>query len=172
MVFVKTIGRKIDFAGNCIVESTAYYFDNIINFIFTPIIEIKIFEIKILSPKKIVLEGRFSSFRIRLEYVKLKLNGLQRDHPPAWVISYRANVGVKKNIVFLRSVFVFGIFGKSPGFGISLPRDIPTISLLFQWAYRKTRPDCMIQAFTSIQLDRCSDGSKVYTFYIYYYFIY
>ena len=41
MVFAKTIGRKIDFARNCMAESTAYFFVIILDFILTSFIKIK-----------------------------------------------------------------------------------------------------------------------------------
>ena len=44
MVSVKTIGHKIDFLGNCFVESTEYFIIFIRLFIFIPIIKIKIYE--------------------------------------------------------------------------------------------------------------------------------
>ena len=43
MVSEKTVGRKIDFEGNCIAESAAYIFVIVLNFIFTHLIEIQIF---------------------------------------------------------------------------------------------------------------------------------
>ena len=38
----QTMGRKINFVGNCIADSTAYFFIIILCLIFTPFIEIKI----------------------------------------------------------------------------------------------------------------------------------
>ena len=58
LVSVKTIGREIDFVGNCIAESTAFFY-NYPTFISTPFIQIKIVENPFLALKKFVLEGRF-----------------------------------------------------------------------------------------------------------------
>ena len=52
VVSVETIRQKIDFLGNCIAKSNAYFFVNILNFIFTPIIYIKFFEKWLLAWKK------------------------------------------------------------------------------------------------------------------------
>ena len=52
MVSVETIGRRIDFARYSIAESTAFIFVIFLNFIFTPIIEIKIFEKQFFALKK------------------------------------------------------------------------------------------------------------------------
>ena len=43
-VHVKAIGRKIDFVGIYIAESTSYFFNIIFNFIFKPLMAKKIFE--------------------------------------------------------------------------------------------------------------------------------
>lgn len=42
MVFFKTKGQNIEFFGNCLAESTAYFLNIIFNIIFKPIIEIKL----------------------------------------------------------------------------------------------------------------------------------
>ena len=75
MVSVKTVGRKVDFVGNCFAESTAYFFFSILNFIFIPNIEIKFFKNNFLvryvskvknsrkMPNSIIIE----SSRIKLE---------------------------------------------------------------------------------------------------------
>ena len=44
VVPVKTLGRKIDSMGNWITESTQHFFVIILNWIFTHLTEIKIFE--------------------------------------------------------------------------------------------------------------------------------
>ena len=44
MISAKKIKLKIDVIGNLITESTIYFFVIILNFIFTPLIEIEIFE--------------------------------------------------------------------------------------------------------------------------------
>ena len=54
-----TIEGNIDFVGDCIAESTAYFFVIILDFIFTPLIEIKIFERRCLAFKKIFLDFKF-----------------------------------------------------------------------------------------------------------------
>ena len=41
---MNTIGRNYHFVNNCIVELTAYIFVMMVNFIFTPLIQIKSFE--------------------------------------------------------------------------------------------------------------------------------
>ena len=59
MVSVKTIGDKIDFVRNRVTESAAYLLVIIINFIFTPIIEIKIFRKKFLIWKNLFSKADF-----------------------------------------------------------------------------------------------------------------
>ena len=44
--------------------------------------------------KQKVIVGQFSK---RSEYSKINLNGLYSDHPPAFVISNPASVGVNEN---------------------------------------------------------------------------
>ena len=62
MVFVKKIGHKIDFIGNCIAESTAHIFVIYLNFRYTHIISIEFFEKKILPCKKISSGRPISNF--------------------------------------------------------------------------------------------------------------
>ena len=57
MVFEKTKSLKIDFVGNFISQSTAYFCVIILNFIFIPIIEINI-------KKNFSHEGRFPILQI------------------------------------------------------------------------------------------------------------
>ena len=59
---MNTSGRKIDFVGNCIPESTAYFFIKTLKLIFTHFIEIRIFEKQFLALKNFVLEGCFLIF--------------------------------------------------------------------------------------------------------------
>ena len=70
---VKTIGYKLDFVRNCNAESAAYLFVIIIIFIFTPIIEIKIFE---QNPcfEKICSRKSISNFHTLLEIDERSLN--------------------------------------------------------------------------------------------------
>ena len=51
---MKTMGRNIGFVGNCMAESTVYFFVLILNIIFKAIIEIEIFEKQFLALKKFV----------------------------------------------------------------------------------------------------------------------
>ena len=53
------VGSKIDFKGDLIFESTAWFFVVILKFIFTLIYEIKIFEKKFLLTKIISLKLRY-----------------------------------------------------------------------------------------------------------------
>ena len=48
---MKTIGRKIDFVGKCIAKLTAYFSVTILNYIFTPFIQIKFFQKHLLALK-------------------------------------------------------------------------------------------------------------------------
>ena len=41
MVSMKTVGRKIDFVGHCISESTAYFFFIILNFVLQLLLKSK-----------------------------------------------------------------------------------------------------------------------------------
>ena len=55
------MGPKIDFKGNPIFESAAWFCVIILKFIFTSIFEIKIHEKKFLTPKNFIFEGRFEN---------------------------------------------------------------------------------------------------------------
>ena len=63
---MKTIGRNIGFLGNCMAESTVYFFVLILNIIFKAMIEIEIFE-KNPCVEKIRFEGRFLIFHTLLK---------------------------------------------------------------------------------------------------------
>ena len=85
MVSLNTLGCKIDFVGDCVAESTAYFFVIIPNFILRPIIE-KIFfhfltNISYQAYSSLEFQGLSRS-----EYGKIKLNSLHKD---------TASVGVK-----------------------------------------------------------------------------
>ena len=49
----------------------------------------------------------FWGYRTKLEYDKLKVNGVHRDHPPAWATAYYASVVVKLSDFF--SILKFSV---------------------------------------------------------------
>ena len=59
---MKTLDPKIDFLGNDMAESTLYFSFLILNFIFTPTNEIKIFENQVFVKKKICSRRLISNF--------------------------------------------------------------------------------------------------------------
>ena len=61
MVYLNTIGRKIDFVGNCIAESTEYFFVLSSIWVFVNWLKSKFLKKNSLIWKKI-LEGRFPIF--------------------------------------------------------------------------------------------------------------
>ena len=78
---MRTKDRRIDFAGNCITESTVYFFR------FYPQLHFKrLFSNLLHIPEysldfNLVILGQ--KFRKRSENEKVKVNGLYRDHPQA-----------------------------------------------------------------------------------------
>ena len=61
MAIARLYGFEIDFVGNPISGSAAWFFIIISKFITTPIFEIKIYEKNSLAPKKFIFEARFDS---------------------------------------------------------------------------------------------------------------
>ena len=59
MGIVSLIGSEIDFMGNPILESAAWFFVIILKFIFTSIFEIQIHEKIPSHQKNFIFEGRF-----------------------------------------------------------------------------------------------------------------
>ena len=96
LVSVNTIGRKIDFVGKSITESTKYFFFIILCFILKLIIQSKTTDDSLNFTTKNGI--KIFKFKDLSEYIHFKLNCLYRGQPQVWAITYSACEGV--NFVF------------------------------------------------------------------------